>query len=354
MIPRPIPKTFRAAVMRDLCQPLCIEELSIPDLRFGQVLVRVLYSGVCRSQLMEVRGGRGEDTWLPHLLGHEGTGIVLATGPGVSKVVPGDQVVLGWIEGDGLGASGLQFESGSGQVNAGSVTTFCTHSVVAENRIVVLPEGVPLDAAVLFGCALVTGAGMVLNQVRPAPGSCLVVFGLGGVGLSALMAARVCNLERIIAVDVSEDKLATAIQFGADHVVNPNKEDPVRAVQELTDGRGADYCLEAAGRTDTIEQAFDMVRQRGGRCVFASHPQSGRKIQLDPHDLISGKKIEGSWGGASKPDRDIPRLAQLYSQGQLPLEALIGKRYRLEQVNDALEDLEKPEVFRPLLVMEDE
>jgi S-(hydroxymethyl)glutathione dehydrogenase / alcohol dehydrogenase len=348
-----VPKVCRAAVLRRPGDRLCVEELEIPDLQSGQVLVKVAFSGVCRSQLMEARGGRGNDRWLPHLLGHEGSGTVQAIGPDVTKVTVGDAVILGWIAGDGLSVSGIRYASAAGFVNAGPVTTFCTHSVVSENRVVPSPKELPLDVAVLFGCALLTGGGMVLNELRPDPTASLVVFGLGGVGLSALVAAKACGCRRVIAIDVSEEKLVAATALGATDVINAGILDPVRAVHELTGGVGVDYCIEAAGSTATIEQGFAMTRKSGGRCLFASHPASGEKIQLDPHDLISGKGIQGSWGGGSKPDEDVPRLAKMYSEERLPLESLLGRRYRLEQVNEALDDLEHNQAFRPLLAMQE-
>ena len=343
---------MRAAVLYEVGQPLCVEELEIAGTGPGQVLVEIAFSGVCRSQLMEARGGRGVDPWLPHLLGHEATGTVVEIGDGVTKVGPGDRVVLTWIRSSGQEVGGGKFCKGSRRINAGPITTFGTHAVVSENRIVPLPEGVPLDVGVLFGCALATGAGMVMNELNPEPGSSIAVFGMGGIGLSALMATKLFECQLVIAVDVSDAKLQTATEFGATHTIDARTQDPVEAIRALTDGRGVDYSLEAAGATHTIEQAFASVRKHGGKCLFASHPDSGHRIQLDPHDLISGKNIAGSWGGASQPDRDIPILARLYREGRLPLERLLTKRYSLADVNQALDDLESHQVFRPLLAMQ--
>lgn len=345
-------REMQAAVLYQTGQPLVVETLQIPPLGSGQVLVEVAFSGVCGSQLMEVRGGRGVDPWLPHLLGHEATGTVVAVGEGVTKVRTGDAVVLTWIKGLGQDAKGGEFFKEGRRINAGSVATFGTHAVVAENRVMPLPEGVPMDVGVLFGCALATGAGMLLNELRPVAGSSLAVFGMGGIGLSALMASRLFNCDPVIVVDLSESKLATARAFGATHTINATDCDPVEAIRELTAGRGVDYSVEAAGTTRTIEQAFSSVRKGGGQCLFASHPESGRKICFDPHDLISGKRIAGSWGGACQPDRDIPILAGLYRQGLLPLEKLLSRRYKLTDVNQALDELEAHQVFRPLLDMQ--
>lgn len=343
---------MKAAVLCELNRPLAVEpDIGIPPLRPGQVLVRVAYSGVCHSQLMEVRGKRGADPYLPHLLGHEGSGYVEDTGPGVSKVQRGDRVILGWIKGRGMEAGGTVYSRGERRINAGGVTTFNEHAVVSENRCVLVPAGVPMDIAVLFGCAIPTGAGIVTNTLCPAPGSSVAVFGLGGVGLSALMATGLYDCAAVIAVDVEDDKLALARDFGASATINARRQDPVAAIYELTGGRGVDCSIEAAGTTASIEQAFRAVRKGGGRCIFASHPPQGESIRLDPYDLICGKRIEGSWGGGCDPDRDVPRFAELYRQGRLPLERLITRRYTLDQINEALDDLERRKVGRPLIVI---
>lgn len=344
---------FSAAVLKMPNSPLRIRhDIEPPVLRHGQVLVKLAYSGVCHSQLMEVRGKRGDDKYLPHLLGHEGSGIVVETGPSVTKVCPGDRVILGWIKGSGIEAGGVQYKCEDGVINSGSVTTFNDYAVVSENRCVKIPEGVPMDVAVLFGCAVLTGAGIVTNTVRPAKGSSVAIFGLGGIGLSALMALKLFDCASIIAVDISENKLQLAREFGATHTINASEHDPVEAIRELTNGRGADYTIEAAGRSETIEQAFDAVRRGGGLCVFASHPEHGGRISLDPYELICGKQIMGSWGGASNPDRDIPLFAKLYLEGKLPLDKLLTQRYRLDEINQALDDLEQNRVGRPLIVID--
>lgn len=343
---------MKAAVLHALNEPLrIVSDLEVPTLNQGQVLVRVAFSGVCHSQLMETRGKRGPDRYLPHLLGHEATGTVEALGAGVAKVRVGDRVVLGWIKGSGMDAGCTVYKHGVELINAGAVTTFSDLTVVSENCCVPLPEGVPMDVAVLFGCAVPTGAGIVTNTLRPHDGSTIAVFGLGGIGMSALMATQLFKCSRVIAVDIEQQKLDLARSFGATDTVNSALTDPVVAIRKMTGGAGVDYSVEAAGLARTIEQAFDIVRKNGGRCVFASHPEVGAKIALDPHDLISGKRIEGSWGGACDPDRDIPRFAELYRAGKLPLEKLITRRYTLDQINDALDDLEHRRVGRPLVVI---
>lgn len=333
---------MRAAVLRCLGEPLSVEEIEVPVLKRGQVLVKLAYSGVCHSQLMEVRGYRGIDAYLPHLLGHEGSGVVVDLGLGVTKVKLGDQVILGWIKGSGIDAGGCFYHKDGEVINSGPVATFSEYSVVSENRVTLLPVGLPLDIAVLFGCALLTGVGIIINELRPRPGEKIAIFGLGGIGLSALIACQLFDLSEIIAVDVSEEKLKLAQDFGATRCVKFTSN-----ISKVI--RDMDYSVEASGLCEVIEIAFSSVRPKGGLCVFASHPKQGEKINLDPFELISGKQIRGTWGGRSNPEIDIPRLAGLYFQKKLPFEKLIEKKYAFKDINQALEDLESRRVVRPVI-----
>jgi S-(hydroxymethyl)glutathione dehydrogenase/alcohol dehydrogenase len=343
-------KTMRGAVLWKTGSPLVIEdEIEIPELKAGQVLVKMAYSGVCRSQLMEVRGLRGVDQFLPHLTGHEGCGEIVEIGNSVTKVSVGDWVILGWIKSKGLDAGGTKYNCNGYEINSGAVTTFSTYSVVSENRVVALPDGIPQDIAVLFGCALPTGSGIIFNEIQPKKNSSIAIIGLGGIGLSALMAAQVKKFDKVIAIDISPAKLKIAEKFGATHIINSSNDNVYEKILEITDGAGVDFSVEAAGSSKTIEMAFQILRKNGGECVFASHPAEGDVIEIRPHELISGKSIKGSWGGASKPDIDIPKLANLYKEGMLPLEVLITKIYSLDEINSALEDLENFKVFRPII-----
>lgn len=339
----------QAAILFEVNKPLQIAELELPRLLSGQVLVEVHQSGICRSQLMEVQGKRGRDKYLPHLLGHEGGGVVVETGKGVRKVKAGDHVVLTWIKSTGLEAPGPVYRLGRRRINAGPITTFCSYTIVSESRCVRVSKSTPHDVAALCGCALPTGAGIVLNELKPSKGSTSAVFGVGGVGLSAVVALRSAGCSMIVAVDREASKLNMASRLGATHTVDAGKRSALDAIQGLTDGKGVDYSVDASGRVEGIEQAFEAVRKFGGLCVFASHPPAGDKIALDPHALISGKQIRGSWGGASRPDADIPKLLLLARQQRIPLSDMITHRYGLEQVNEGLAMLETGRAGRVML-----
>jgi S-(hydroxymethyl)glutathione dehydrogenase/alcohol dehydrogenase len=288
---RPMKTTFSGAILQETSKPLVVlENIEIPTLQRGQVLTKLIYSGVCHSQLMEQKGLRGYDAYLPHFLGHEGVGTVIAVHPTVTKVSVGQKVILGWIKGSGLDAPGVKYPVGDGAlINAGAVTTLNQFAVVAENRLTPLPDGIPDDIGVLFGCAFLTGAGIVKNEAKPKKDNSMVFLGLGGIGISALMMAKAMGVSNVIAADISESRLALAKEIGADHCFVAN--DRLKQnVFEVTGNAGADFAVESAGKSETIEIAFSLL-SRYGKCYFASHPKKDDKICLDPYELICGKQI---------------------------------------------------------------
>jgi len=340
----------RAAVLYEINEPLVIEELEIPELKPGQVLVKVAYGGVCRSQLNEIQGLKGEDRFLPHALGHEGSGTVEAVGKDVSKVKPGETVVLSWIKGSGLDVPSITYRGSSGAtVNSGAIATFMEYAVISENRVTPIRKDIPLDKAALLGCAVATGAGVIFNTAKVEPGSNVVVFGAGGIGICAIQAAAIAGAAKIIVVDMHEHKLELAGNFGATHTINASSQDSVKAIESLTEGKGADYAIEATGVKKAMEQAFLSTRNNGGMVVLIGNLPHRQKISIDPYDLICGKQIVGSWGGDTVPDRDFPYYADLYLTGKLKLDELITHRFTLEDINLAFEVLEKGEAGRAII-----
>lgn len=342
---------MRAAVLIKQNEPLAIlNNVLVPKPKKGQALVKIAFAGLCHSQLMEIDGKRGEDKHLPHLLGHEGVGEIIEIGEGVTKVTPGDEVVLGWIKGEGLEGGASQYQTADGLIiNSGSVTTFSEYAIVSENRLTKKPKNTPIKLAVLYGCAIPTGLGMVLNSVPEHFVGSVGFIGLGGIGLSALLSAKLRRFKKVIAIDVNSEKLKLAMDLGATHVINPMEDNVQTAIKKITNNLGLDYCFESAGSVKTIELAFELIKSNGGNCIFASHPPAHEKITLDPYALICGKHIHGTWGGDSIPDNDITQFDEYYQHGLLPLNKLISKQYSLENINDAIADLKNKKTARALI-----
>ena len=337
----------KAAILHEIGKPLVIEELQIPELQPGQVLVKILYSGICRSQLNEIKGLKGKDKYLPHALGHEGGGIVEEIGPGVSQVKPGDHIVLSWIKGLGMDAPSITYLKGDEKINAGAITTFSEYSVISENRVTPITEKMPLDKAALLGCAIPTGGGIILNQIKPTPGSSLAVIGVGGLGLSSILLADLADCAPIVAVDINEEKLQFARRLGATETINSATTDFVSAILDITKGKGVDYAIETAGSTETIEKAFKAVKWdiwEGGLVVIAGNPPHNEKISIDPF-YLKGKRITGSWGGLTKPEKDIPYYVDLYLGGKLKLDELITDRFRFDEINQAFQAMDRGELL---------
>jgi S-(hydroxymethyl)glutathione dehydrogenase/alcohol dehydrogenase len=325
----------RAAVLVAIDEPLRLIDLEIPDLAEGQVLVDIAYAGVCRTQINEWKGAKGPDRYLPHTLGHEGSGVVTGVGPGVTTVGVGDAVILTWMKTPGLEGGATSYRSEEGEINSGPISTFMTRAVISENRA--LPCGdVPLDVAALLGCAVPTGCGMVVNQLQPELGASIAIIGVGGIGLCAIAAARVSGCDPIIAIDIEPGKLDFALKMGATHAVdgggNPNEQ-----VREIVGATGVDYCVECVGSTRTMETGFDLVRKGGGHLLIAGNAPKGERISIDPFELIEGKCISGSWGGDSDLARDLSRYRDWYAEGLLPLRDLITHRLPLAEINTGMQ-----------------
>lgn len=333
----------KAAILFELNKPLRIEEIEVPSLKRGQVLVKMLASGICRTQLNEIKGYKGEDKYLPHLLGHEGSGIVQEIGNGVTKLKKGDFVVVSWMKGKGLEGGPVTYSLNSSIINSGPVATFSRYAVISENRLTVLPDAISPEEGSLLGCAFPTGAGIIFNTLKPMRDNTVTVFGVGGVGLSAVMAAKSCGCKKIIAVDVHDGKLRYAENIGASDTVSATEGNIATRIRNMSGGRGTDFAVEASGNRQAMETAFEVLSDRGV-LVIAGNLKSGEKISIDPFGLITGKRITGSWGGDTDPDRDIPGYAHDCLKGRIQLKKLISKRLPFEKINEAISFLEKGEV----------
>jgi alcohol dehydrogenase len=348
-----------------------LEEVDLGEPRSGELLVRVEAASVCHSDISVVDGSRVRP--LPMALGHEAAGVVEAVGPGVRDVKPGDHVVLTFVPSCGLCAecsSGrpalctpAAAANGAGVLLHGpsllrdadgklihhhlGVSGFARHAVIARESAVVVPADVPLETAALFGCAVLTGAGAVLNTASVRPGQSVAIFGLGGVGLASVMASLVANAWPIIAVDPVASKRALARELGATAVFSP--EEAEKGIKDITGG-GAEVTFEAAGVPAVLEAAFRAAR-RGGTTVAMGLPHPSKVVSLPALAFAGlGQALLGSYMGSAAPQRDIPRYLALWKAGRMPVERLQSATLPLEKINDAFESLAAGVAVRQVLL----
>ena len=330
------PTSTQAAILVAQQQPLVVDTIELPSqLEVGQVLVELKTSGICGSQLGEIDGVKGPDRFLPHLMGHEGFGVVLEIGPGVRSVKPGDCVVLHWRPGAGIQADPPKYRWRGQPLNAGWVTTFNRHAVVSENRCTKVPAATDPEAAALFGCAITTGFGVVENNARLRMGESVVVFGAGGIGLNIIQAAALISASPIIAVDLHNSRLELAQQLGATHTVNSAKGDAAELIRQALGDQPLDVFIDNTGVPSVIEMGYQLT-QREGRVILVGVPRQGQNLNVYSLPLHFGKVLSGSQGGECQPDRDIPRYLRLLERGNLKLDRFVSARFPLEEINTAI------------------
>ncbi|MCC7355136.1 MAG: zinc-dependent alcohol dehydrogenase family protein [Anaerolineae bacterium] len=354
-------------------QPLVIQEVQLEGPGPGEVLVEVVGAGLCHSDLSVVDGSRPRV--MPMILGHEAAGIVREVGPGVAEFRPDDHVVFSWMPTCGrclfcatgrpaLCENGIRanlagsllngsrrFRDGQGRIlnHHLGVSGFSHYTVAVQESLVKIPQDAPLAKASLVGCAILTGIGAVVNTARVEAGMAVAVWGLGGVGLSAIMGTRLVGAYPIIAVDVLESKMDLARRLGASHTVNASKDDPVKAVRDLTGG-GASYTFDAVGSERALLQAYEACR-RGGTTVTIGLPAPTRMFTVPAVHIVNEERtIKGSYMGSAVPRRDIPRFLALYQAGLLPLDLLVTRTITLDEINGAFDALAKGEAVRQVLV----
>lgn len=365
---------IKAAVVWEKSGPFKIEEIELDEPRDDEVLVRIVGSGVCGTDL-GARDGHLPIPPPPSVFGHEGAGIVEKVGKEVRKVKPGDHVVLAW---DSCGAcvscrSGndpycvnffpLNFNctrtDGTTTLRKGnqaihgsffSQSSFADFALANERNVVKVREDVPIELLGPMGCGIRTGAGAVMISLRPPAGASIAVFGVGPVGMSAILGAIVCGCTTIIAVDINPDRLEMAKQFGATHTINSSKVDPVAAIMEIT-GEGADYTLECVGNPKVLRQAVDSLPRGGPRCGVCGLlgvVAPGTEVALDMEKLLNGRTVKGILAGDSVPDIFIPVLIELYRQGRFPFDRFLTF-YPFDEIGKAVGDMEKGKVIKPIL-----
>jgi S-(hydroxymethyl)glutathione dehydrogenase/alcohol dehydrogenase len=341
---------IKAAVLVALKAPLEVAELETPDrLSYGQVLVKVRYSGICGAQINEIEGAKGPDKFLPHLLGHEGCGTVLETGEGVRTVKKGDTVVMHWRPSNGIQSQTPSYRWNGKTVNAGWVTTFNDHAIVSENRVTPIPADFDPKLAPLFGCAVTTAIGVINNNAHVKVGQSVVVFGAGGVGMCLIQAAQLVSAHPIIAVDVVDAKLDMAARFGATHCINSKKAPDVeQAVRDIVGAQGADVIVETTGIARVIETAYNLTQAKG-KTILVGVPRKGDNISIYSLPLHFKKILTGSEGGDAEPHNDIPRYVRLVQAGKFRLDGLITHEFPLARINEAIELVRHGEAGRVLV-----
>jgi S-(hydroxymethyl)glutathione dehydrogenase/alcohol dehydrogenase len=350
---------MRAAVLHEQRKPMTTEEVELQDPRDGEVLVRMAASGVCHSCLHAADGSWATPK-LPMVLGDEGAGTVEKVGPGVKTLQPGDHVILSWaptcgrcrycVSGrpvlcerrppPGCMYDGTTRMSWRGQpvYHYAHVATFGAMTVVPEDCAIPVRKDMPLDKAALIGCSVTTGLCSVLNVAQVPAGASMAVFGTGGIGLNAIQGGPISNAYPVIAVDVNDNKLEYARGFGATHLVNASREDPVEAIKRIT-GAGVQYAFVAVGDAKAAEQAFEAT-EPGGTCVVIGLPQVGARISVEASKLVGPMRVlRGSSYGGARTFVDFPRLVDLYLNGKLKLDELITRRYDVSEANEAFRAL---------------
>ncbi len=363
---------MKAAVLFHTKEDLRIVDVDLAPPGPREVQVRLASTGVCASDWHTMTGAIPSPA--PAVLGHEGAGVVTAVGADVTRVVPGDHVVLSWVPSCGHcrlceagrpnlcsvaapallagtligGGRRLSFE-GEPLYHYSFLSTFAEETVVDEAACIPIRKDVPLAVAALVGCAVMTGYGAVVNRARVKAGSTVLIYGAGGVGLSAVMAAALSGALDVVAVDPVASKRELALELGATVALDPNVDDVTDRLRSMTHGDGADYSFEAAGRPELVRAAFETTR-RGGTVVAVGVPGPQAEVSLPGPDLVRHEKIvTGSLYGSCRPSQDMPRVLDLFAEGKLPLDRLITKTYQLEQINEAFSDMNAGKLARGVI-----
>ncbi|MDQ2649555.1 MAG: S-(hydroxymethyl)mycothiol dehydrogenase [Actinomycetota bacterium] len=355
----------RAVVARAVKEPVEVVTIEVPDPGPGEALVQVQACGVCHTDLHYREGGINDE--FPFLLGHEAAGVVEAVGPGVTDVAPGDFVILNWRAVCGQcracrrgrpwycfathNATQKMTLDGVALSPALGIGAFAEKTLVAAGQCTKVSSAVAPEVAGLLGCGVMAGIGAAMHTGEVGPGDSVAVFGCGGVGDAAIAGAKLAGASTIIAVDLDPRKLELAKEFGATHTVDASSTDPVEAIQALTDGNGADVCIEAVGNPKVFEQAF-YARDLAGTVVQVGVPNPEMKIELPMIDFFGrGGRLKPSWYGDCLPSRDFPLLIDLHLQGRLPLDKFVSETIDLGQVEEAFHKMERGEVLRSVVVI---
>lgn len=360
---------IRAAVLREKGQPFEVERLDIDDPRPDEILVRIVGTGVCHTDITV----QSNPVVMPVVLGHEGAGVVEKVGSRVRKVKPGDHVVMTFfscgrcvncqqglpsycVKSFGATFMGVRVDGSTTLKKKDErihgcffgQSSFASYAIGTERNVIKVRKDAPLELLGPLGCGIQTGAGSVINSLKAQVGSSIAVFGTGSVGLSAIIAAKVAGCFPIIGVDLNPERLILARELGATHTINAGKENPVQSITALVKG-GVDYTLEMVGHPEVLKQAFQSTRVKG-TCGLVGGAPYGTEVTLDMNSLLFGRTISGFVEGDSVPDLFIPKMIDLYMDGRFPIDRLVTF-YELDQINQAMEDTKNGSAIKPVIKM---
>lgn len=359
---------MKAAVCYEMGKPLVVEDVILDPPKTGEVKVRISATAICHTDIHFIRGDWGGET--PFIVGHEAAGVIIETGENVTKLTPGDRVVISLLRSCGRchyctigsphkceGEFALSTESrihtlnGIDIKNRANVASFAEEAVVDQSQLVKIPESMPLDRAALLSCGVITGVGAVINTAKVEAGSSVAIIGVGGVGLNAIQGAVIASAHPVIAIDLNDAKLESAKAFGATHTINgADPKSVADMTKELTEGRGADYVFVTVGSSKAITLGLDLMATRMGTLILVGIPAAGSEVSIPiSQHVVQERRIIGSFMGSSRLRVDVPRLIQQYKNGSLKLDELITKRYPLDQINDAIESTEKGNALRNVI-----
>jgi aryl-alcohol dehydrogenase len=361
----------KAAVTFGKGEPFEITEITIDDPGPGEVLVRLVGTGICHTDILAQN--QAYPVPLPAVLGHEGSGIVEKVGVGVTNIQPGDHVVLSYsscgacpncLSGKPYACENFYDLNFGGKMADGThrlhkdhqplsnffgQSSFAYYSVASVRNVVKVPKDVPLEMLGPLGCGIQTGSGAVLNKLKPEPGSSIAIFGIGAVGLSAIMAAKVAHCGVIIAIDIQDNRLELARELGATHTINAKEKDVLEEIMRIT-GKGVKYAVEASGRPENTRLAVDSLSVLGNAVQVGGSPQ-GTEVTLDLNTILFERNLNGFLMGESVPQLYIPMLIELYKQGKFPFDKLITY-YTLDEINQAIEDSKKGTTIKPVIKLD--
>lgn len=346
-------KVMEAAILEHINAPLRVGKVTLTPPKFGQVLVRVLVSGICGAQLQEIAGNKNNAKYMPHLLGHEGAGIVEATGIGVTKVKQGDKVVMHWRPGVGIDADFPTYLYKGIPMRSGKVTTLSQYALVSENRVTPVPHHTPNELCALLGCSLSTALGTINLEAEVKFGESVLVVGAGGLGVNLITAARLAGAYPIIAIDIHDHKEEGCMKLGAHLYVNVAQKNLSEELERAFGIRNIDVIIETSGNKHAFENTLPLLSGTG-RYILVGQPKPGESIEIkNAHHLFEGvgKTIKATQGGRFSPSSEIPRYVKFHEAGVLSIDHIITHRFKLRDINQAIDLVREGQAGRVIIDM---